>query len=142
MSGGERVESGDTNRRGLVGDPTPLIVAGLAAALVCLGVAPLVLPDGYSWIHDGVSESAAQGIAGAWLARLGFVLFGLAVVALALFVGWPGDVLALVIAATVPLAMSSEIWGVLQRAMFLTAALWYTREAVTAHQDRARHRTR
>lgn len=203
MRAGERVAAGYTKRCGLIAAPAWLIVIALAAALVCLGAAPLLLPDSYDWIHNGVSESAAQGISGAWLARLGFVLFGLAVITLSLIVrttwtviatgahlvfgismlgvaafstrpwtpnvafdrtedqihsvfattmgfafiggvvavmivhlrrgatGWPGDVVALVVATSVPLAMSSEIWGVLQRCMFLTAALWYAREAAT-----------
>ncbi len=37
------------------------------------------MPDSYSWIRHTTSESAAQGVEGAWLARLGFVIFGLGV---------------------------------------------------------------
>lgn len=39
------------------------------------------------------------------------------------------DWLAVAVAATVPLGMSTSIWGLLQRAMFTTAAVWYGREA-------------
>jgi len=46
-------------------------------------VAPLLMPEGYSWVSHTTSESAAQCINSAWLARLGFLLFGLAVIWLA-----------------------------------------------------------
>ena len=38
------------------------------------------MPENYSWLSNAISESAAQGIRGAWLARLGFVVYGLAVI--------------------------------------------------------------
>lgn len=41
------------------------------------------MPDSYSWIANTTSESAAQGGSGAWLARLGLGIFGLAVLGLA-----------------------------------------------------------
>ena len=41
------------------------------------------MPDTYSWMANTTSESAAQGVPGAWVARLGFVLFGTAVACLA-----------------------------------------------------------
>jgi hypothetical protein len=37
------------------------------------------MPESYDWIEHTTSESAAQGVEGAWLARLGFLSFGLAV---------------------------------------------------------------
>ncbi len=40
------------------------------------------------------------------------------------------DIAALVITISVPLFMSTDVWGVLQRLMFLTAAAWYAREAL------------
>lgn len=43
------------------------------------------MPPGYAWLTHTTSESAAQGLDGAWLARLGFILFGLAVIWLASF---------------------------------------------------------
>lgn len=55
----------------------------LILSAVCLGAAPLIMPEGYSWIALSVSESAAQGLKGAWLARLGFILYGLAVIRIA-----------------------------------------------------------
>lgn len=58
-------------------------LVGLGLSVVALGVAPAVMAASYSWVADTTSESAAQGIDGAWLARLGFLLFGLAVMALA-----------------------------------------------------------
>jgi hypothetical protein len=184
------------------------IVALLVAALAAFALAPTLLPASYSWVEHGISESAAQGIDGAWLARLGFLCFGLAVVWLAGLrpVGWvPAadllhlvfgvsmfgvaafsakpweddapfvqsedllhsvlagamgfafvvavvtsivvrrqrsvgaalpDWVTLVIAALVPLTMSTGIWGVLQRLMFVTAAVWYAREARLATRGR------
>ncbi len=51
----------------------------LAASAVSLGAAPEVVGGSYSWLQHTTSESGAQGVSGAWLARAGFVLFGLAV---------------------------------------------------------------
>lgn len=63
-----------------------LIVSSLALLL-----APLNMPDSYSWLRHTTSESAAQGVMGAWLARLGFLIFGLTVVWLSerLLASWP-----------------------------------------------------
>jgi hypothetical protein len=47
--------------------------------------APLAMPDSYSWLSNAISESAAQGVEAAWIARLGFVLFGCAVLWLVSF---------------------------------------------------------
>ena len=54
-------------------------VAALATSALALGLAPTMLDDSYSWVEHTTSESGAQGVDGAWLARAGFVLFGLAV---------------------------------------------------------------
>jgi hypothetical protein len=51
----------------------------LAVSLSCVLVAPLAMPDSYSWFSNVISESAAQRVHSAWIARLGFLLFGLAV---------------------------------------------------------------
>lgn len=176
----------------------------LIAAIVALGLAPLAMPESYSWVEYGTSESAAQGIEGAWVARGGFILFGLAVLVAvrlrartwglaatllhgafgvslfavaafsakpwedgatyvesedvlhSLFAGIIGfgfvagvatlillrrqrspkaaapDWVAFLVTLTIPLAMDSDIWGLLQRLMFLTAALWYGRETWSA----------
>jgi hypothetical protein len=63
-------------------------MAAVAAVLSCLtvsalalAVAPMLMPESYSWVVHTTSESAAQGVNGAWLARLGFVAFGFAVLA-------------------------------------------------------------
>jgi hypothetical protein len=61
----------------------------LLAAMAALTLAPLLMPDSYSVLGHSVSESAAQGVDGAWLARLGFLLFGFAVLFLALTPGSP-----------------------------------------------------
>ena len=55
------------------------VVALLVVSAVALAVAPAFMPDGYYWVTHTTSESAAQGLEGAWVARLGFVAFGLAV---------------------------------------------------------------
>lgn len=165
-------------------------------------VTPFAMPASYSWTEHGISESAAQGIEGAWVTRTGFILFGLAVLWLArlrhdawkpagtalhgafavsmfavaafsaksweadavyvesedvlhsVFAGIIGfgfiggvvavmvarrlpntraalpDIAAIIIPSAVSLTMSTSIWGLLQRTMFLTAAAWYTRESV------------
>ncbi len=59
------------------------LVAGLGAAMLLLALAPLALPASYSWVELGTSESAAQGVPGAWVARTGFVAFGLSVLGIA-----------------------------------------------------------
>jgi hypothetical protein len=55
----------------------------LVVSAVALLLAPTQMPDGYSWLRHTTSESAAQGVRGAWLARLGFLIFGLAVIGIA-----------------------------------------------------------
>ena len=58
------------------------VLACLAASAAALAIAPALMPASYSWVAHTTSESGAQGVAGAWLARLGFLAFGLAVLAL------------------------------------------------------------
>ena len=41
-----------------------------------------------------------------------------------------GDLAALVVACATPMLMSTPVWGIVQRFMFLTAALWYASEAL------------
>jgi hypothetical protein len=55
----------------------------LGGSALALLLAPGLMPDDYSWWAHTTSESAAQGVPGAWLARFGFVLFGAAVLMLA-----------------------------------------------------------
>lgn len=55
----------------------------LFLSAISLLTAPLLMPESYHWIEHTTSESAAQGVQGAWLARLGFLLLGLAVIWLA-----------------------------------------------------------
>ena len=68
------------------------VIALILAAMTALAMAPFLMPDSYSVVRHSVSESAAQGVDGAWLARLGFVLFGFAVLSLAVGHGsrWDG----------------------------------------------------
>ena len=54
----------------------------LVGGLVAFGLAPTRIPDSYSWVEHGISESAGQGIDGARVARAGFILYGLAVIRL------------------------------------------------------------
>lgn len=58
------------------------MVAGLGASAAMLAIAPVLMPASYSWLSKTTSESAAQGVAGAWVARLGFSVFGLSVLLL------------------------------------------------------------
>jgi len=184
------------------------VVVLLAVAIVAL-VTPFAMPASYSWTEHGISESAAQGVDGAWVTRTGFILFGLAVLWLtrlrrdawklvgtglhgafavsmfavaafsakswepdavyvesedvlhSVFAGIIGfglivgvvavmvarrlpttraalpDIAAIIIPTAISLTMSTSIWGLLQRTMFLTAAAWYTREAILSRRERA-----
>lgn len=58
-------------------------LALLAASAIALAVAPLALDSSYSWLENTTSEAGAQGVDGAWVARLGFLLFGAGVLATA-----------------------------------------------------------
>jgi hypothetical protein len=78
------------------GEPRPGALAavvipllGLSAFLVL--VAAYAMPDGYSWRLHSISESAAQRQHHAWIARLSFLCFGAAVLALSLSMRarWP-----------------------------------------------------
>jgi hypothetical protein len=52
------------------------IVTLLMLSAAAVAVAPLMLPGSYSWVRHAISESAAQGVVGAWVARLGLLLLG------------------------------------------------------------------
>jgi len=73
-------DTGARSRSWAVRVGIPLLLALSATSLL---LAPLAMPDGYSWVLHTTSESAAQGLKGAWVARLGFLLFGLSVLWLA-----------------------------------------------------------
>ncbi len=66
----------------------------LLISFLALLLAPRNMPASYSWLQHTTSESAAQGVAGAWLARLGFLVFGLTVIWLSvrLIDSWSGPV--------------------------------------------------
>lgn len=64
-------------------DMPVLVLIGLGASIVALALAPAFIPESYSWVSHTTSESAAQGVHGAWLARAGLLLFGLSVLGLA-----------------------------------------------------------
>lgn len=59
-------------------------LGALATSVVAFALAPLLMPADYSVITHSVSESAAQGVEGAWLARAGLILFGVGVIILSL----------------------------------------------------------
>jgi hypothetical protein len=61
----------------------PGVVGLFLLSAIALGVAPLLMPASYSSMANTTSESAAQGVEYAWVARLGFLAFGLAVLWLA-----------------------------------------------------------
>ncbi len=162
-------------------------------------------------MEHGTSESAAQGVDGAWVARSGFILYGIAVfwvvqlcarqwgwagtvchlgfavgmfgvaafahapwdpdaayvesedllhsvsagaagfgfivgVIAVVIARWPssirvlvGDFVAIGVALVVPLMMSTDSWGPVQRTMFAVAAIWYGREARNAQRNRGRN---
>lgn len=58
-----------------------VVLVALVSAVMLFALAPLALPRSYSWLELGLSEAGAQGLAGAWVARTGFVVLGLAVLA-------------------------------------------------------------
>lgn len=204
-----RLDTPAASRYQRLSNKQPLAVIGMLAVALVAQVAPLAMPPSYSWTEHGISESAAQGIAGAWVTRAGFILFGLSVLWLAslrhdawkpigtalhrafavsmfavaafsakpwepgaayveiedalhsVFAGIIGfsfivgvmavmaarrlpttrealpDIVAMIIPTAVSLTTSTNIWGLLQRTMFLTAATWYTREALYASYHRS-----
>lgn len=83
MSGPQRAGP-DGGRRTGRRDAT-LVLLGLS--LLCVAVAPLVLPADYSVVRHSVSESAAQGVTGAWVARIGLLALGAAAIVVALPLG-------------------------------------------------------
>ncbi|PRZ02670.1 uncharacterized protein DUF998 [Isoptericola sp. CG 20/1183] len=56
-----------------------VVLALLAASAVCVALAPLAVPETYDVVRHSVSEAGGQEVPGAWVARTGFVLLGLAV---------------------------------------------------------------
>lgn len=66
-------------------------IVTLVSSALCLALAPLLMPESYSIVANTTSESAAQGVTGAWLARLGMLLFGLGAlwVSLVACSNWP-----------------------------------------------------
>jgi len=70
-----------------------LIIIAFLASIACLMIAPTVLPDSYSVVEHTTSEAAAQATEGAWMARTGFLLFGLGVFCLSIVKrDWPRSV--------------------------------------------------
>ncbi len=69
-----RPTNGDLRRYSMLGSLTLLVVSGLLILF-----APHYMPDGYHWLTHTTSEAAAQGLNNAWITRMGFMTFGLAV---------------------------------------------------------------
>ena len=136
---------------------------GLAATLLigsalALTAAPAAMPDTYSWIRHTTSESAAQGVSGAWIARLGFLLFGLAVAWLAVDDrrAWPpitrGALVAFGVSMVATAAFSTRPWwsgaafdptedllhSITATTMGFAFAIGLAAHAVTRRGDRAR----
>jgi hypothetical protein len=89
------------------------ILGLLGLSLASLATAPTLMPASYSVLANTTSESGAQGVEGAWLARLGFLCLGLAVLALANLAG--------------------SRWGVWGRIAFRTYAVAMIAVAVFSH---------
>jgi hypothetical protein len=74
------------------------------------------MPAGYDWVSQTTSESGAQALVGAWVARLGFLTFGLAVLLLgtqARDVWWRGALwlhMGFGVALTATAAFSHRPW--------------------------------
>jgi hypothetical protein len=104
---------------------------GVSAALIL--PAPLWMPAGYSALTHSISESAAQGMPHAVLARAGLALLGVGAVLTAL-AGHrlpKASVACLLVFGLAMLAMlmGAPGPGAAQRVMFLLASLWPAREA-------------
>jgi hypothetical protein len=59
------------------------VIVLLVLSATAIFLAPSMMLPGYSWTSHFISEAAAQGVDGAWVARLGFLFFGFAVLWLA-----------------------------------------------------------
>lgn len=55
------------------------VIALLSTSALLVLIAACAMPDAYSWRFHSISESAAQGQANGWIARLSFLCFGAAV---------------------------------------------------------------
>ena len=51
----------------------------LLVSAVSIFIAPPAMPTDYCVVFNVISESAGQKVEGAWITRLGFILFGLGV---------------------------------------------------------------
>jgi hypothetical membrane protein len=73
----------DSTARGARPSAELAILGLLLTSFLLLALAPLVLDDSYSWLEHTTSQAGAQRVRGAWMARSGFLLLGLAVLWLA-----------------------------------------------------------
>ncbi|MBI5853485.1 MAG: DUF998 domain-containing protein [Planctomycetes bacterium] len=67
--------------------PRIAALAALSTSAIAHAAAVALMPEGYSWLAHTTSESAAQGLPFAWVARAGFVFMGLGALTLALAAG-------------------------------------------------------
>ncbi len=86
----------------------------LLGSALFIFMAPSFMPLGYSSLQHSISESAAQGLNFAWIARLGFLLFGVAVWSLAV--------------------TQHTLWNRVPRACFVTFALCMLGTAAFSHK--------
>ncbi|MFZ0627386.1 MAG: DUF998 domain-containing protein [Acidimicrobiia bacterium] len=56
-----------------------LVIWLLLLSMLAVALAPLLMPDSYSWLVNTISESGGQGVHGAWVTRSGFLLTAIAV---------------------------------------------------------------
>lgn len=68
----ERIQIAPRRRAGI-------ILVMLVGSMLSLAIAPLLMPASYSMVANAISESAAQGVDNAWVARVGFLLLGFGV---------------------------------------------------------------
>jgi hypothetical protein len=88
------------------------VIAMLVASAACLAIAPALMPRSYSIVEHSISESAAQRLEGAWLARSGLLLFGFAAMAVASLAGSHWGTLGRVAHRTYGISLiGSAAWG-------------------------------
>lgn len=90
------------------------VVALLVFSITALAIAPTLMPESYSPLSLSISESAAQGVKGAWLARTAFLFYGFAVLWLA--------------------RLNSTRWGRLGTALFGVFGVAMTAVAAYSHR--------
>jgi len=88
-------------------------LALLAGSFAAITVAAFAVAGPYSWVEDSISASAGQGVHRAWVTRLGFLLYGFAVLILA--------------------ASNRPLWGIPGQVLFGLFAVMMVATAAFAH---------